>query len=162
MIKSFNNKTEKIGDDLKANVGIGSKIDVAAGIFSIYGYESLKAEFNKIEKLRFIFTDPTFIETDKNKREHRLFQINSISRQKAISGTQFEINLKNELKGKAIAKECKKWIEQKVEFRTNLGNKYIQPILIWKAMVPNSFIQALMNSVVLVLVTRKIIQSLIK
>lgn len=127
MIKSFNNKTEKIGDDLKANVGIGSKIDVAAGIFSIYGYESLKAEFNKIEKLRFIFTDPTFIETDKNKREHRLFQINSISRQKAISGTQFEINLKNELKGKAIAKECKKWIEQKVEFRTNLGNKYIQP-----------------------------------
>ena len=30
------------------------------------------------------------------------------------------------MKGKAIARECKKWIEQKVEFRTNRGNKYIQ------------------------------------
>ncbi len=127
MIKSFNNKTEKLGDDLKLSIGSGSKIDIAAGIFSIYGYESLKAELNKVEKLRFIFTDPTFIETDKNKREHRQFQINSVLRQKAISGTQFEINLKNELKGKSIAKECKTWIEQKVDFRTNIGNKYIQP-----------------------------------
>ena len=127
MIQSFNNKTEKAGDDLKINIERGSKVDIAAGIFSIYGYESLKSELSKIEKLRFIFTDPTFIETDKNKREHKQFHINSNLRQKSISGTQFEINLKNELKGKAIAKECKKWIEQKVEFRTNIGNKYIQP-----------------------------------
>ncbi len=127
MIKSFNNKTDKAGDDLKSIIEKGSKIDIAAGIFSIYGYESLKSELSKIEKLRFIFTDPTFIETDKNKREHKQFQINSILRQKAVSGTQFEINLKNELKGKSIAKECKKWIEQKVEFRSNIGHKYIQP-----------------------------------
>ncbi|MBZ0181771.1 MAG: DEAD/DEAH box helicase family protein [Melioribacteraceae bacterium] len=127
MIKSFNNKTDKAGDDLKSIIQKGSKIDIAAGIFSIYGYESLKNELSKIEKLRFIFTDPTFIETDKNKREHKQFQINSILRQKAVSGTQFEINLKNELKGKSIAKECKKWIEQKVEFRSNIGHKYIQP-----------------------------------
>ena len=126
MIKSFNNKTEKIGDDLKSEISQGSKIDIAAGIFSIYGFESLKAELYKIDKLRFIFTDPAFIEADKNRREHRQFQINTIFREKAISGTQFEINLKNELKGKAIARECKKWIEQKVEFRTNRGNKYIQ------------------------------------
>ena len=85
MIKSFNNKTEKIGDDLKLNIGSGSKIDIAAGIFSIYGYESLKAELNKIDKLRFIFTDPTFIEADKNKREHRQFQINSISDKKQLA-----------------------------------------------------------------------------
>ncbi|MCF8306744.1 MAG: DEAD/DEAH box helicase family protein [Ignavibacteriales bacterium] len=129
MIKSFNNRTEKAGDDLKSIIRKGSKIDIAAGIFSIYGYESLKNELSRIEKLRFIFTDPTFIETDKEKRELRQFQINSILRQKAIGGTQFEINLKNELKGKSIAKECKKWIEQKVEFRSNIGHKYIQPHL---------------------------------
>jgi ribosomal protein S17E len=127
MIQSFNNRTEKAGDDLKNNIGRGSKIDIAAGIFSIYGFECLKNELSKIEKLRFIFTDPTFIENDKNRREHKQFRINSTLRQKSISGTQFEINLKNELKGKSIAKECKKWIEQRVEFRTNIGNKYIQP-----------------------------------
>jgi len=127
MIKSFNNKTEKVGDDFKTCITKGSKLEVAAGIFSIYGFESLKTELNKIDELRFIFTDPTFVETDKANREKREFQINSNFRQKSISGSEFEINLKNELKGKSIAKECKKWIEKKVTFKTNLGTKYIQP-----------------------------------
>ena len=49
MIESFNNKTDKVGDDLKKTINNGSKLDIAAGIFSIYGYESLKKELNKIE-----------------------------------------------------------------------------------------------------------------
>ena len=118
-----------MGDDLKKSIDTGNKIDIAAGIFSIYGYKALKKEFDKISHLRFIFTDPTFIEVDKNKREQRQFQINSNNRKKAISGSDFEINLKNELKGKAIAQECKEWIEQKVLFKTNAGHQYIQPHL---------------------------------
>lgn len=127
MIQSFNNKTDKVGDDFKQNISKGSKLEVAAGIFTIYGFESLKNELKKIERLNFIFTDPMFVESDKNKREKKQFEINAAIRQRSISGSEFEINLKNELKGKAIAKECKKWIEQKVQFRTNTGNKYIQP-----------------------------------
>jgi len=84
MIKSFNNKIDKVGDDLKKSITTGSKIDIAARIFSIYGYEVLKKELNKINQLRFIFTNPTFIELDKNKREQRQFQINSNHRKKAI------------------------------------------------------------------------------
>ncbi|MDX9978121.1 MAG: hypothetical protein RBS16_08860, partial [Candidatus Cloacimonadales bacterium] len=114
MIKLFNNKTEKVGDDLKNVIKKGSKLSIAASIFTIYGFESLKTELKKIDKLRFIFTDPTFVETDKNKREIKQFQINTALRQQAISGSDFEINLKNELKGRAIARECRKWIEQKV------------------------------------------------
>ena len=129
MIKSFNNKTDKVGDDFKNSINKSSKIDIAASLFSIYGFESLKSELNTIDRLRFIFTDPTFIEVDKNQREQRQFQINSNNIKKAISGSAFEINLKNELKGKSIAKECKKWIEQKVQFKTNVGNQYIQPHL---------------------------------
>lgn len=127
MIQSFNNKTEKVGDDFKKNIDKESKLHVAAGIFTIYGFECLKAELKKIDKLSFIFTDPTFIEADKNNREIKQFKIDADLRQKSLSGSEFEINLKNELKGKAIAKECKKWIEQKVTFKTNIGNKYIQP-----------------------------------
>jgi len=54
VIKSFNNKTDKVGDDFKVNINKGSKIDFAAGIFTIYGFECLKTELNKIEQLRFI------------------------------------------------------------------------------------------------------------
>ncbi len=57
MIKNFNNKTEKVGDDLKNTIKKGSKLDIAAAIFSIYGFESLKKELKEIEELRFIFTD---------------------------------------------------------------------------------------------------------
>lgn len=130
MIKNFNNKTEKVGDDLKKKIKQGGRLNVAAAIFSIYGYESLKKELSKVEELRFIFTDPTFVEMDKNSREQRMFEINSNYRKKAISGSDFELNLKNELKGKAIARECKKWIEDKVKFKTNTSNRYIQPQLI--------------------------------
>lgn len=126
MIKTFNNKTEKVGDDLKEAIAPNSKLSIAASIFSIYGYESLKSELKKIDSLRFIFTDPTFVEVDKNNRENKLFEINSSARKKAISGSNFEINLKNELKGKAIARECKQWIEQKVTFKSNTGSGSIQ------------------------------------
>lgn len=132
MPKIFDNKTEKVGDDLKKDIESGSKIDVAAAIFSMYGFEALKKELLEIEQLRFIFTDPTFVEINKNNKEQRQFEINSNLRKKAISGSDFEINLKNELKGKVIAKECKKWIEDKVVFKSNLGNKFIQPHLITK------------------------------
>lgn len=127
MIKTFNNKTDKVGADLKQTISPNSKLSIAASIFSIYGYESLKNELKQIDSLRFIFTDPTFVEFDKNNRENKLFEIHSSQRKKAISGSNFEINLKNELKGRAIAKECKNWIEQKVRFKSNSGNGSIQP-----------------------------------
>lgn len=132
MIENYNNKTEKVGDDLKKIIEKGSKINIAAGIFSIYGFESLKKELQSIESLKFIFTDPTFIEADKNSREHRLFEILANNRQKSILGTDFEINLKNELNGRAIAKECRKWIEKKVIFKTNTTKGFIQPQVIIK------------------------------
>lgn len=130
MLKNFNNKTEKVGDALKKDLIPGSKVSVAAAIFSIYGFDSLRAELNDIEALRFIFTDPTFVEMDKANREQRLFEITANKRKKSISGSEFEINLKNELTGRAIAKECKKWIDKKVTIKTNTSKRYIQPQII--------------------------------
>jgi SNF2 family DNA or RNA helicase len=130
MIKTFDNKINIVGDDLKQSLNQNSKLSVAASIFSIYGFESLKKELSKVEDLRFIFTDPTFIKTDQNKKHARFFEIESFDRQKSISGSDFEINIKNELKGRTIAKECRKWCEQKVTFKTNKGNGTIQPMLI--------------------------------
>ncbi len=130
MIKTFDNKISIVGDDLKNSITKNSKISVASSIFSIYGYESLKKELNGIDELRFVFTDPTFIKTDEKKKDTKLFKINSANRQKAINGSEFELNLKNELKGRNIAKECKKWCENRVKFKSNQGNNSIQPMLI--------------------------------
>jgi SNF2 family DNA or RNA helicase len=127
MIQYFNNKAKKVWDDLKKNIKKWSRINIAAAIFSIYGFDSLKSELANIEKLKFIFTDSAFIAKETSKKQQRMFEIQTNNIKKAISGSEFEINLKNELKWRAIAKECKKWIESKVEFKSNISNRFIQP-----------------------------------
>ena len=129
LIKTFDNKIKIVGEDLKESIKKGSKLSIASSIFSIYGYESLKKELNGIDELRFIFTDPTFIKTDEAKKDARFFEINSANTQRAISGSEFEINLKNELKGRSIAKECRKWCEQKVKFKSSMGNNTLMPMI---------------------------------
>lgn len=127
MIENFNNKNTIVWEDLQQVVGKSSKLRVAAAIFSMYWFHSLKKELEKIDSMKFIFTDPTFIKRDAQKKENKLFWLQSNDRKKAVGWSEFEINLKNELKGKAIAKECKRRIEQKVTFKTNASSRYFQP-----------------------------------
>jgi hypothetical protein len=84
MIKTFDNKINIVGDDLKQSILKNSKLSIASSIFSIYGYESLKKELNSIDELRFIFTDPTFIKTDEKNKDRKFFEINSSNRKKQL------------------------------------------------------------------------------
>ena len=129
-MKLIDNHFDKLGDDLKLNINEKTKIRICASIFSMYGYESLKTELSKIEDFKFIFTDPTFVEKTVNSKEQRLFEINCRNREKSISGSSFEVKLKNELKGKSIAQECANWIKQKAKFKSNMGGEAIQRFMI--------------------------------
>lgn len=118
-MKFIDNKFIKLGDDLKKEIKNNSKIQICASIFSMYGFESLKKELSKIDNLKFIFTDPTFVTNVSNKKESREFELSS--REKSINGSELEVRLKNELNGKAIAKECANWIKEKVQFKSNIN-----------------------------------------
>ena len=59
-MQQFDNRTTRLVDDLKEEIKSGSKLSIAASCFSIYAYESLKKQLNKIDELRFIFTSPAF------------------------------------------------------------------------------------------------------
>ncbi|MDD6981696.1 MAG: helicase-related protein [Clostridia bacterium] len=111
------NKTLK--DDLSDTIRDGSKISIAAALFSIYAYQQLRSELEGIDEFRFIFTSPTFI-TDKVAKESREFYIPRLQREKGIYGTEFEIRLRNELTQKAIARECADWIRSKATFKSNI------------------------------------------
>ena len=128
-MKYIDNKLEKLGDDLKLEIKEKSKLQICASVFSMYGFEALKKELSNIDSLQFIFTDPTFVKNVSNKKETREFEINSHSREKLINGSEFEVKLKNELNGKAIARECAEWIKNKVEFKSNINNKPIQKFI---------------------------------
>ncbi|MAZ40116.1 MAG: helicase [Legionellales bacterium] len=110
------------GDDLKQNLNPKSKLKIAASCFSIYAFEALKEELEKIDSLEFIFTAPAFVPnemTDKFAKERREFHIPKQQREKSLYGSEFEIQLKNKLTQRAIAKECASWIKRKAQFRSN-------------------------------------------
>ena len=55
-MKIIDNTSLLLGDDLKATLGRGARIKIAASCFSIYAFEALKADLEQIESLEFIFT----------------------------------------------------------------------------------------------------------
>lgn len=122
VVDLIDNITKTFKDDLKVEIRNNSKICIAAACFSIYAFQELKKELENIEELKFIFTSPTFV-SDKVKREKREFYIPKINREKSLYGTEFEVRLKNKLTQKAIAKECAKWIKEKVTFKSNITNE---------------------------------------
>lgn len=118
----IDNINKLFGDDLKAELGPGMKLKVAASCFSIYAYEALKEQLESIETFEFIFTAPAFVPsdvTDSGVGERREFHIPRHTRERSFYGTEFEIQLKNKLTQRAIARECADWMSRKCRFRSN-------------------------------------------
>lgn len=125
----IDNINKLLGDSVKETLSPKSKVRVAASTFSLYAFEALKKELEKIDSFEFIFTSPTFVPadaTDRFNKERREFHIPKLERERSIYGSDFEIRLKNELTQKAIARECAEWIRKKARFRSNLTQAPMQ------------------------------------
>lgn len=125
----FNNTTKVVKDDLVKKIQCGSHISIAAACFSIYAFQELKAQLESCEEFRFIFTSPTFV-TEKTPKERREFYIPRLKREKSLYGTEFEVRLRNELKQKAVARECADWMRSKVRFKTNTTRENMNNFLL--------------------------------
>lgn len=108
----LDNKTQgRVIDKLKEDLRTGTKVSIISAYFTIYAYEHLRKELQKIDGLRLLFSEPTFIKDKKNiNREFKL----SGSYERGLAGDRYEMSLKNELKQSEIAKECADWIRNKV------------------------------------------------
>lgn len=124
-----NKRYGSVCDELKENIGAGSKLSVISAYFTIFAFEALKTELAKIDNMRFIFTEPTFIKKDKELT--REYYIERLAREKAVGGNEFEIKLRNEMRQAAIAKECAQWLEEKVKIKSLRRANPAQPRLIY-------------------------------
>ena len=125
----IDNINNLLGDDLKQTIKPSAKLRIAASCFSIYAFEALKRELESIESLEFIFTSPTFVPGDVTgaaKKERREFHIPKAERERGFYGSEFEVQLKNKLTQRAIAKECADWMRCKATFRSNRGKAPMQ------------------------------------
>ncbi len=125
----IDNINRLLGDDLKQAIRPGARLKIAASCFSMYAFEALKAELEKIDELNFIFTSPTFVAnevTDRISKERREFLIPKADRERSLYGTEFEIQLRNKLTQRAIAKECADWMQRKANFKSNRSKAPMQ------------------------------------
>ncbi|WP_137703200.1 helicase-related protein [Marimonas lutisalis] len=128
----IDNTSNLLGDDLKDSLGKGARLRIAASCFSIYAFEALKSELAKVDGLQFVFTAPTFVPTevaDRLRKERREFFIPKAQRESGLYGTEFEIQLRNKLTQRAVARECADWIRKKASFRSNTTKAPMQQLM---------------------------------
>jgi len=103
-----NHRRGRVGDFLRDKIRQGSDLSIVSAYFTIFAYEALRNELDAIERLRFLFGEPRFIQSlDPSKTEERAFGI-----------TDDRLELKNRLEQKRVARDCAEWLQQKVKIRS--------------------------------------------
>jgi SNF2 family DNA or RNA helicase len=97
-----------VGDFLRAKIRDGSELSFVSAFFTIYAFQALQHELSGIESLRFLFGEPSFLQSlDPEKTGVKHFRIEDDV-----------LQLENKLEQKRIARECAEWISSKAEIRS--------------------------------------------
>jgi len=106
-----------VGDFLKQVISTNSDVSIVSAYFTIYAYHHLKNNLDSINKLRFLFGEPTFIKSmDPDKVNTRDFK---------IEDDKITIPLESRLTQKTIAQECSEWIKTKTEIRSMVKPNFL-------------------------------------
>ncbi len=112
-----NHKRGNVGDFLTDNITENSNLSFVSAYFTIYAYQVLKENLDKVNRLRFLFGQPRFIsEIDPNKTDSRSYQ---------IEDDTLTISLKNRLMQSQAAKECSEWIKEKVDIKSMVKPNFL-------------------------------------
>lgn len=106
-----------VGEFLKTVITGNSEVSIVSAYFTIYAYHKLKENFDGINKLNFLFGEPTFIKSlDPEKVNTRDFK---------IEDDKLVIPLESRLTQKIMAKECSEWIKNKAEIRSMVKPNFL-------------------------------------
>lgn len=106
-----------VGDFLKEAISTNSEVSIVSAYFTIYAYYHLKDHLDSISHLKFLFGEPTFIQSiNPDKMNMRDFQ---------IEDDQLTIPPESRLTQNAVAKACAKWIREKTEIRSMVKPNFL-------------------------------------
>ena len=103
-----NHSRGKVADFLVDRIAASSRLSIVSAYFTIYAYDALSCELDRVEHLNFLFGEPRFIASlDPEKTDKKAFQIEDEG-----------LELSNRLQQKDVARRCADWIRGKVEIRS--------------------------------------------
>lgn len=100
-----NKKYGRVGDELRKHLRNGGRLAIVSGLFSIYGFESLKKELRQVDSVRLLLS-----QKPEGGEAAQGFP--------SVAGDPFELRFKNRLNQVRVARECAKWLADKVEVRS--------------------------------------------
>ena len=97
-----------VGEFLLEKIRDGSDLSVVSAYFTIYAFGALQKRLAEIDRMRFLFGEPRFLQSlDPERTDKKAFKIED-------EGLQ----LSNRLQQKRLARECADWITRKAEIRS--------------------------------------------
>lgn len=109
---------QRLGDALKSAIDNDAKLSIIASYFTVFAYGELKEELSKINDIRFLFSEPTFVKRMQQDKDPREFVLRQRSREVGVGGTGLELTLRNNLNQRALARECAEWVRAKGAFKS--------------------------------------------
>ncbi len=127
----------KVGDFLIDKIKSGANLSVVSAYFTIYAYQKLKDELDNIDRLNFLFGEPSYLKSiDPSKVNRRDFK---------IEDDQLVIPIESRLSQKLAAKECSEWIKDKVDIKSMVDTNLLHGKL-YLIENPNQTHEAIMGS----------------
>ena len=103
-----NHSRGSVADFLREKIRDGTALSVVSAYFTIYAFDALRTELEKIEGMRFLFGEPRFIGSiDPEKTDKKAFKIEDEG-----------LTLANRLEQKRVARDCAAWISAKAQIRS--------------------------------------------
>jgi hypothetical protein len=112
-----NHKYGTVGEFLQESVTDNAAMSAVSAYFTIYAWDRLKTEFQKLKRLRFLFGEPKFVKSVGGENL-------------APRGYKFEDGTLSTppeklLSQKSIARECAEWLREKAEIRSMVKPNFL-------------------------------------
>ena len=116
-----NTEGKRLGDSLRANLDDEAKLSIISAHFSLFAFGELREELERLDSVRFLFSEPTFIQDMgwvAGAPEFDIARRAQGEREKALADSSLELTLRHKLSQCALARACASWLREKVTFRS--------------------------------------------
>ena len=110
-----------LGDSLRASLDDDAKLSIISAHFSLFAFGELREELERVDSVRFLFNEPTFIQEMRggmDASEPDIARRKQGEREKALADSDLELTLHNKLNQRGLARACARWLREKVTLRS--------------------------------------------